>query len=190
MVFSDLVNKSDNACEHHYKLNEFGKCHSLSPPFRERTAYRYAVPHIHYIMDSDFCQSKQVPEHILKHFRKVFRLFIFGNFLLCNEAPPLIADSMLVLSEMFKTLLVVLLADKDGLTERSILHKTAHKEYPFAVVHFFLSRGQNAILLCNRLSDQVFVVFKIIPLVCPERTGFSLPYAFQNPPVLLLSWRL
>ena len=117
-------------------------------------------------------------------------MFIFGNFLLCNEAPPLIADSMLVLSEMFKTLLVVLLADKDGLTERSILHKTAHKKNPFAVVHFFLSKGQNAILLCDRLSDQVFVVFKIIPLVCPERTGFSLPYAFQNPPVLLRSWRL
>ena len=65
----------------------------------------------------------------LKHFRKVFRLFIFGNFLLCNEVSPLIADSMLVLSEMFKTLLVVLLADKDGLTEGSILNKNAHKEY-------------------------------------------------------------
>ena len=99
---------------------------------------------------------EHIPEHILKHFRKIFRLFIFGNFLLCNEAPPLIADSMLVLSEMFKTLLVVLFADKDGLTERSILHKTANKENLFTVVHFVLSRGQNSVLLCDRLSDQIY----------------------------------
>lgn len=54
-------------------------------------------------------------------------MFVFGNFLLGDEAPPLIADSVLVLSEMFKTLFVVFLADEDGLTKRSVLHKTAHK---------------------------------------------------------------
>jgi len=28
----DLINKSDNACEHDNELKKFGNCHSLSPP--------------------------------------------------------------------------------------------------------------------------------------------------------------
>lgn len=82
--------------------------------------------------------SKHISEHILKHFCKILGLFIVRKLLFCNKAAPFVADLVFVLSEMFQTLLVVLLADKDGLTKRSILHKTAHKQDPFAVVHLIL----------------------------------------------------
>ena len=191
MVFCDLINKSDNAREHNYELNKLGKCHSLSPPFRENrlplcSTHELSIPQIPIFVNF----SKYIFKNILKHFREIFRLFISRKPLLCEKSAPFVANPVFMPSEAFKPLLIVFLTDEHGLTEGRIFHKTAHKQYPFAVVHLVLFRGQFAVLLCDGLSDQVFIVFKIIPLLRLERTAFRLFYVLQNPPVLLPSWRL
>ena len=77
-------------------------------------------------------------------------MFIIAvKLLLSTEASPFIPHTMFMPAEMFKAFLVVLLTDKNSLTEGRVLHKSAYKENPLTVMHFVLFRGHYPVLLSN-----------------------------------------